>query len=101
MKKVAAVIKIFGMISSFSNNTHKLRLYSPPSYEGAQLANRTKTVARATQNNRFDKEKQCLCTCVLHLVHFFAVPCQTTTQMIKLERPGEREHTTVKFPFSI
>ena len=34
--------------------------------------------------NRYDERKQCLCMRVLHLIHFVAVPCKTTTSNNKI-----------------
>ena len=47
----------------------------------------TATAARTAQNNRFNKRKQCVCTCLLHLGKFFLLfPAKQQRQTPKLEQ---------------
>ena len=60
-----------------------------------------KTATRTSQNNRFNEQKQSLCTCVLCFCTFLCRHQQNNNVKSPNARFfGEREHTTVKFSFS-
>ena len=57
-----------------------------------QEATMTATATATPQNNRFNEEKQSLCTCVLNFGTFLCRPVQNNVKWPNSKFCGEREH---------
>ena len=64
------------------------------------LSNDDGNVNDNAAKNRFNEQKQSLCTCVLHFGTFLCRPLQNNVKWPNLRFCGERQRTTVNFPFS-